>query len=132
MFYAFSNSNSVNFQWLFNTRIHTFFVSLHQQYNVDMDSIILFLHHQFHHEISQLDRRIWPWKKGYKCGNARVMFQVRYGLNIFTKQYAFNTNQIKNISHIVSVSDYWPWGHGFDSRHFHNFICELGLKQSPP
>ena len=23
----------------------------------------------------------------------------------------------------VSVSDYWPWGRGFDSRHFHNFKC---------
>ena len=32
----------------------------------------------------------------------------------------------------VSVYDYWSWGHGFDSWHFHNFKYELGLKRGPP
>ena len=32
----------------------------------------------------------------------------------------------------VSVSDFWSWGRGFDSRYFHNFKCGLGLERSPP
>ena len=32
----------------------------------------------------------------------------------------------------VSVSDYQPWGRGFDSRHFHNVKCGLGLDRGPP
>ena len=32
----------------------------------------------------------------------------------------------------VSVSDYWPRRHWFDSRHFHNFKCGLDLERGPP
>ena len=32
---------------------------------------------------------------------------------------------------VVSMSDYWSWGRGFDPRHFHNFKCGLGLERSP-
>ena len=32
----------------------------------------------------------------------------------------------------ISVSDFWPWGHGFDSQHFQNFNSELGPEQGPP
>ena len=31
----------------------------------------------------------------------------------------------------ISMSEYWPWGHRFDSRDFHNFTCELGLERRP-
>ena len=33
---------------------------------------------------------------------------------------------------VVSMSDYWSWGRGFDRRHFHNFKCGLGLERGPP
>ena len=33
---------------------------------------------------------------------------------------------------VVSMSDYWSWGRGFDPRHFHNFKCGLGLERGPP
>ena len=33
---------------------------------------------------------------------------------------------------VVSMSDYRSWGHGFDSWHFHNFKCGLGLEQGSP
>ena len=29
----------------------------------------------------------------------------------------------------VSVFGCWSWDRGFDSRHFHNFKCGLGLEQ---
>ena len=36
------------------------------------------------------------------------------------------------IGHGVSLSDYWPSGREFDSRHFHNFKCRLGLERGQP
>ena len=32
----------------------------------------------------------------------------------------------------LSLSDYWSWGRGFDSRHFHNFKCGLGQERGTP
>ena len=34
--------------------------------------------------------------------------------------------------YVASETDYWSWGRGFDSRHFHNLKCGLGLEQGPP
>ena len=33
---------------------------------------------------------------------------------------------------VVSMSDYWSSGRGFDPRYFHNFKCGLGLERGPP
>ena len=32
----------------------------------------------------------------------------------------------------IYIRGYWSCGRGYDSRHFHNFKCGLGLEQAPP
>ena len=64
------------------------------------------------------------WKY-WRCSRFTCIFRLKKRTNEIYNKIVLLPIYIRYCVHywvtVVSMSDYWSWGHGFDPRHFHKF-----------